>query len=287
MHMKKVMPIVAVAAVLAVFGIFFFEKVRNDRQPIVQDAPSVSESVSSEPNSDAISNGESKDVEKSQPVPTAGYKIVRVSDGKTAFSFEVPEKWLVETRHDGEKQLSIEEMRDFLATSYQGNIKNDPKLYSDYADYDWKTLKSLSDNDVRKRFYMEEIPNASVSQGSDILYTDWNAAQLDFFIVPKSAEKLILEKKQELMSFCKRWKEDCGRFTWKELTVGGKSSNFLINPVAKDAKGNDAPNKEEPGGGECFVPISSEETLIIDKQAKGDAQYEKDFDHLITTLKFE
>ena len=276
--MKRVTLIVAVVVVLAIFGIFFFEKVWNDRQLLVQNVQSTSKSVSSDSNRDVISEGENKkDVQGSQSVSTAGYKIVRVSDGKTAFSFEVPEKWAVETRHDGERALSSEEMREFL-----GDV--DPY----YAD---KSLK-LTERDIQDAFFKKEdgnsvYPNASVSANKKVGYMDTAWVQTDFFIVPKSAEKLILEKKQKLMSFCEQWKEDCGRFIWEESTVGGKSSNFLINPVAKDAKGNEAPNKEEPGGGEYFVPISSEKTLVIDKQAKGDAQYEKDFDHLIATLKFE
>lgn len=291
-HMKRIVLIVSVVIALLAFGIFLFEKIQKERNLSVRnDIGSVREdSGISEKNASESGNGTSPEGKASGRVPsapTAGYKAVRVSDGKTVFSFEVPEKWLVETRHDGEKNLTVDEMRDFLATSHEGNISRDPKLYSDYADYDWATLKSLSENDVRKRFYSEWFPAASVSGGSGILYTDWNPDQVDFFIVPKSTEKLVLEKKQELLSFCKQWKEDCNQWTWGKTPVGGKSSNFLINPIAKDVKGNDAPNKGEPGGGEYFVPASPEGTLIIDKQGKGDAQYEKDFAHLIATLKFE
>ena len=304
--MKRAMLIVSIVIVLAVFGIFFFEKVRNDRQPLVQNArniqnvQSASESVSSDSSRDAISNGENKDVEKSQLVPTAGYKIVRVSDGKTAFSFEVPEKWLVETRHDGEKQLSIDEMREFLATNYDGDIKNDPDFTSDYSDYDWNSLKSLSENKIRDQFFRKDpksgymiFPNASVSASAQIWYTDTSWEQVDFFIRNSAVGSAVAEKKNSLVCT----KEDiaignvylCGSDApqWGKASVGEKTADVLTYKTDTDERGKEAITKGGTGGKEYYIPLSSEKTLVISKQAKGDAQYEKDFDHLVATLKFE
>lgn len=61
------------------------------------------------------------------------YRILRVSDGEIAFSFEVPEKWLAETRHAGNRQLTVEEMRDFLATNHYADMRTNPELYSNYS----------------------------------------------------------------------------------------------------------------------------------------------------------
>ena len=299
--MKRVTLIVAVVVVLAIFGIFFFEKVWNDRQLLVQNVQSTSKSVSSDSNRDVISEGENKkDVQGSQSVSTAGYKIVRVSDGKTAFSFEVPEKWLVETRHSGEKQLSVDEMREFLATNYDGDIKSDPELTSDYSDYDWNSLKSLSENKIKDEFFRKDpksgyliFPNASVSASAQIWYTDTSWEQVDFFVRNGAIGNIVAKKKKSLVCT----KEDialgnvylCGSDApqWGKVLVGGITVDVLTYKTDTDEQGKESITKGGTGGKEYYIPLSSEKTLVISKQAKGDAQYEKDFDHLIATLRFK
>lgn len=297
--MRRTTLIDLVIVALATLGIFSFEKVQKDRL-LVQNAEDVQKNAEIPENTVGEPKNDFPVAKEDSAVPTAGYKFVRVSDGMSAFSFEVPEKWLVETRHSGEKQLSVDEMREFLATNYDGDIKSDPELTSDYSDYDWNSLKSLSENKIKDEFFRKDpksgyliFPNASVSASAQIWYTDTSWEQVDFFVRNGAIGNIVAEKKKSLVCT----KEDialgnvylCGSDApqWGKVLVGGITVDVLTYKTDTDEQGKESITKGGTGGKEYYIPLSSEKTLVISKQAKGDAQYEKDFDHLIATLRFK
>lgn len=245
----------------------------------------------------AVSDRQVRPVENQQTqIPKAGYKILKISDGTTAFSFEIPEKWLTETRHSGEKQLTVEEMRDFLATNFDGDIKTNPKLTSDYADLPWTEIKKMSDNEIKELYNRKDkdvslYPNASVGAGDHILYTDTSWQQIDFYIKNEPVENVVVKVKKEHDDYCKEYGNDivaCGDDVpmWEQTVVGEKNTEVEIFMTDKDEKGNEVISKGGTGGKTYFVKISNARTLVISKQAKGDTKFETDFNNLIQTFKF-
>lgn len=223
----------------------------------------------------------------------AGYKVLRVSDGATAFSFQVSEKWLTETRHSGEKQLTVEEMRDFLATNFDGDIKTNPKLYSDYYDIPWSELKKMTAEEVRRAYSSELFPTASIATGDHIWYTDTSWEQIDFRFQNEIISNVVASVKKEQDDYCKKYGNDivgCGNDApkWSVAVIDGKTVDVITYSTDKDEKGNEIISKGGTGGKVFYVEIpNSKKTLVITKQAKGDAQFENDFEYLIQTLKFE
>ena len=141
---------------------------------------------------------------QTQKQTMAGYKNVRVSNGEIAFTFDIPEKWLTETRHAGEKQLTIDEMRDFLATNYDGDIKNNPSLTSDYADLPWSELQKMSDAQIKEAYMRAEYPLASVASSSHIWYTDTSWNQVDFAVLYDQSLSAYSEKMESIWKQCQQ-----------------------------------------------------------------------------------
>lgn len=205
---------------------------------------------------------------------------VRVSDGMTSFTFEVPEDWIVETRNDGEKQMSEAELREFLATSYRSDAKQFPdKQVSDYAHLTWTQLQKMTLTDMRK-FMADRMksvgpyPNASVGDPELPFGYVGPTPQIDFYIT--SSE----EAKKELSL------EKTGSVT--DEKIGGIPAKVVQYPVEHDENGNPQPVLGAGGGKKYVLFLStSEKALVIDKKALGKDDFEKDFDHLIQSLKFE
>ena len=287
---KKIASEIAIGIILLVAiivgGIFYWQS-----EKVQTVAPAVSNQQS------AVSDQQARPVENQKTqIPKAGYKILKISDGTTAFSFEIPEKWLTETRHSGEKQLTAEEMRDFLATNFDGDIKTNPKLTSDYADLPWTEIKKMSDNKIKELYNRNDkgvslYPNASVGAGDHILYTDTSWQQIDFYIKNEPVENVIAKVKKEHYDYCKEYGNDivgCGDDApmWEQTVVGEKNTEVEIFMTEKDEKGNEIISKGGTGGKTYFVKISNGITLVISKQAKGDTKFETDFNNLIQTFKF-
>jgi hypothetical protein len=245
--------------------------------------------------------------------PQAGYKKVRVSDGSTAFSFEVPEKWLVETRYSGERKLSTEEMREFLATNYDGDIRakeicgkigvydaatkmTREEQYcsvprSDYAGLSWKELQKLDQEEI-ERLYQKNpwnpFPNASVAAGDHIWYGDTSWKQIDFYLLKNfGSQKTYFNKVMVSKdgSGGSSWSMEGDQ--WKMETVAGLDAETVTFGLDTDDKGNEMVTKEGPGGKIYYVKLNDKDMLVIHKQAKGDTQFESDFAHLIQTLAFD
>jgi len=262
------------------------EQTTAKSQPIVKETP---------PQKAETKNPTSQEI---TPSIKTGYKVLRVSDGTTSFSFQIPEKWLTETRHSGEKQLTVEEMRDFLATNYDGNIKTNPDLTSDYADFPWDMLKKMSTNDIRKYYFRDDtdmpFPNASVAAGDHIWYTDTSWEQIDFRFQNEIVSNVVASVKKEQDDFCKKYDDPnmvgCGndKPKWSKTIIDSNNVDVVTYSTDKDKKGNEVISKGGSGGKVFYVEIpNSNKTLIITKQAKGDTQFENDFEYLIQTLKIE
>ncbi len=139
-----------------------------------------------------------------------GYKNLNISDGIATFSFQIPEKWVTETRHSGEKQLTIEEMKAFIATSSNGDIKTNSTLYSDYADLLWSDIQKMSTEELKQTYSRSNdlsnpYPTVSVSAGDYILYSDLAWQQIDFYLKNETSSNLITKIRQEKIDNCKRF----------------------------------------------------------------------------------
>lgn len=238
---------------------------------------------------------------------SVGYKKMHVNTGSVAFSFDVPEKWLTETRHSGERELSVDEMRDFLATNYDGDIKTDPKLTSDYVDLQWKDIQKMTDDQIQDAYnrkgmqYPLPFPDASISASDQIQYTDISWKQVDFYVTDESAESVAGKEKKRSEDYFKEWCVDkygavkrsqptCSDESlgaWTNEAVGGNDATVVAYPTDKDAKGNEVVDKGGAGNKNYYVGLGDDLTLVIKKQAKGDERFESDFSHLIETLRFE
>ncbi|QQS20953.1 MAG: hypothetical protein IPL87_00125 [Candidatus Moraniibacteriota bacterium] len=203
------------------------------------------------------------------------YKKVTIHDGQITFSFEVPDTYFVETRNSGEREMTEEELREFFATNYFGNIKENPELSGQYLDFNWEMLKNMKYEEMKKVFdeYINPgnfpgFPKASLSSLGGISYPTASSTQIDLFILPT-------------INF---------RFTLKK-TIGGRSAFISF--------GENTPDPYSKWM-EVNIPLAKEKSLVLYKQhyvrPEERAQYTQDdlkkiesesFDHLLDSLRFE
>lgn len=220
----------------------------------------------------------------------AGYKKVEVINPLVKFSFEVPEKWLTETRN-ASGQMTMQEKRDFLATNDGSKIGKE--VWSDYVDYSLNDIKKMDDGAVNKLFQATNgqyrYPNASIAVDGvvgRIWYTDKNGDQIDFYIEKGSAEKKSIESKDSCESnYVKRTKGLEGS------TINGKPW-VLSKPVYTIKKGSNLIfysnecDSEWSVGNTVYVEIpDSNYFLVIDQQARGDKNINEKFQNVLDTLK--
>lgn len=290
MNQKSIIAVLGVVVVILIGTTIYFATINNASQPVVPATKVAQQPV--QPATPAV-----QQPDQSVASIKSGYKNLNVSDGTTSFSFAVPEKWLTETRHSGEKQLVTGEMRNFLATNFEGDIKANSKLYSDYYDISWSEFKKMSEAEVKKAYFRSDdlsnpFPNASVAAGDHIWYTDTSWQQVDFYLKNETAINVIAKIKQEQNSYCNKYGNDivgCGNDApkWSKITIDNKNVDILTYSTDKDEKGNELISKGGTGGKNFYVELPNlNKTLVISKQAKGDVQFEKDFEYLIQTLKF-
>lgn len=214
-------------------------------------------------------------------------KLVKLSDSKLSLSFKVPDDWIVETRHSGEKQLTVEEMRDFLATNYDGDLKSNQKLFGDYLDISWSDLRKMSPEEIRNAYNRSDnpwlpFPNASVAAGEHIWYNDTSWKQIDFYSIYDFDSKRTMFN--EILAL-KTGGERKGE--WCRDKIDGLMTDVVTFPTDHDESGNEVISKGGSGGKIYFVGLNDgKDMLIINKQAKGDGQFEKDFFNLMKSLHF-
>lgn len=277
MNQKPLFLAVTLIALLVIGGMFcFIQKQNGIRVPVADDA----------------STGTVNAIET---------KEIQVSDGSLSFSFEIPNNWLAETRNAGERQMTEEELRNFLSTNYDGK---DPKQFpneqlSDYAYFTWDQLQKMKMIELKKVFSDREksvgpYPNASVSASPRIWYGDWNGSQIDFYILPMSETEgmIMAEKKAEEVDLRQYSRNiaDMLRTEWTTSTVDGRKAivaNYQLEVLENGERIQDG-FKGRPGGKKYYVSFPEVgKTLVIDKQSfirEGD--FEKDFNHLIQTIRF-
>jgi hypothetical protein len=210
-----------------------------------------------------------------KPTVKSGYKIVDVKNPAVSFSFEVPEKWLTETRNSGEKELSIEEKKDFLADVLNGD--------SQYADYTRKDFNKMSANEVEKMFKGSDwlpFPIASVvGTNIPITYSDSNN-QVDFYFLSN-----FDNKKTYFNEVVKGVNTDGVKYegVWTKGTIGNNPVDIFSTPDGK----KEISTGDSSGAKIYYIRLNNgKDMLAINKQAKGDAKFESDFENLIQTMQF-
>lgn len=214
-------------------------------------------------------------------VDPSKYKSIRASDGKTTFTFSVPKGWLTETRHSGERRLTLAEMKAFLATNYDGDIRTNPKLTSDYADLPWEYLEKMTAKEIENAYFevgdlWTPFPNATVSASDRIWYTDTSWKQIDFH---------ILRDFSTLETHMNATYDSTDIPVWGRQMISGFKAEVVTFATEHDENGKEVISKGGTGGKMYFIPINETDKLVIVKQVKGDENFERDFRYLIQTLK--
>lgn len=244
---KLTLSIIAVIIVFIAGGWFWYASVREKHAQVVKDEQSIPPMFKEGVN--------------------YSYKTVRVSDGQVGFIFEVPSNWLTETRNMGEKPMTESEMREFFKTNRDGSKNSDYTNQYSLEQIDTLSFKQLQDELIasNRGDLLPDYPNASVASGDWIYYGDGNGSQTDFYILsPQSVEKSL--------DFYAKGK------SVKDITIDGKLSKMITekNDGAFDS-----------GSRQILIPLTDSRMLFINKQYYPENETQSDFDHLLSTLKFE
>lgn len=220
------------------------------------------------------------------------YKLVEIKNPVVSFSFEIPKKWSAETRLAGEDKLSDDDFKEFLSTGMD-------KFGSAYADMTQEMIDKLNSTQIATR--INEFPIMSVADDS-INYKDTNWKQIDFYIKPALSfeeEESNLRKNCSEAWACEEVKTNKEGFyetvregimpnckLIEDTVLGGQEALHVeFNMDIYDGKPTSS--KSCSGGHKYFVRINRDLLLEINKQARADEQFEKDFEHLIQTLKIK
>lgn len=244
------------------------------------------------------------------------YKKVTVSDGKVTFSFEVPDQWLTETRNSGEVEMNEEELREYFATNYDGDIKaeqvcNDQafeyetgevktknicfKPYSDYSGNDWDTLKEMPYEQLKEILDLKKredspVPNATVSLSNKIWYTDIGWDQIDFYLVDKKDGLRYIENSkknlQEVLELQDPKFRDKRETKWKSIKINGHNAVVSVFPKEYFSDTDEwKVTKGGTGGSKYYIDLG-DSMLIIWKEAYVEGEFEEGFRHILDTLRF-
>lgn len=286
--------IVALASIITVSFLFFVaQKPEQELQPVSLQ----------EPKRESIASGRDRFLQSFRKTGVQDlngpYKKVTVSDGEVTFFFEVPDEWLIETRNSGEVPMTEAEMREFFKTKYE-----DGQQWGSYWDFTDEQVDEMSYEKLKNLFeekkseYSPGYPNASVSAGKPtkaIWYTDWNAHQIDFYIISTiDAEKNIEKLKQRDADDFKYYSQHSRKtaemlqIKWEEKKIDGMSSQIAHYPLEILQNGERVTEaiKGRPGGKSYFINIG-EKTLLVHKQAYAGGEFEKEFENLISTFQLE
>lgn len=221
------------------------------------------------------------------------YKKVTVNDGQITFSFEVPDKWIAETRNSGEMEMNEDELRDFLATNYDGDIRTAKgydkvnKSYypkdSQYSGRNWDQLKNMTYEQLKKEYRRDgtfKFPNATVSRSNYIYYTSGNGYQIDFYIRPISAKDVKRYSQLEMSEDMSSSVSDEG--ATQKIRIGTKVAELFTAKMNGDI-GSDRM--------EIYVPFTdSAKYLFVHIQGRSFGEFgkfEPGFHHLLETMRFE
>ena len=169
------------------------------------------------------------------------YKKVTVSNGEAMFSFEVPDKWLVETRNSGEVTMNEEELREFLGTSCFYDEKMESSCFGQQGIFSLSQESSYTGflQEKFEKMPFEEMltlykdkkdkssvgfPNTSVSGGC-ITYSGLNGGQIDFYILSQQDSKFYYGFTANSRSLSP---EVSSKGTVDNITLGGKNALSFI-----------------------------------------------------------
>ena len=208
------------------------------------------------------------------------YKIIKFTDSGSKFSFEVPNNWLTETRRPTNKNLTPNEMRKFLEVDCAIAQKS---YSSDY--FNQPSIGLMSDEDIIDAYNGTgddwlPFPNASVAAGDHIWYHDTSWEQIDFYIL-KNFSSL-----KTYFNDVKKTKDN-KETTWSRENIDDLDAEVAVFSTDTDENGYEAITKGGSGAKIYYIKLNSKDVFIINKQAKGDNQFELDFKNLIKTLKIE
>jgi hypothetical protein len=214
--------------------------------------------------------------------PAVVYKLIDIKNPRIKFSFEVPNDWNVENRNSGEKQMTLDEKRDFLADVLNGD--------SEYADYTRADFNKMSAKEIEKFFGWE--PVASVTElDSNISYSDWSH-QIDFYILSDTEANRVVKEAQnsedyEGIYYNKSGKPNkLGKPVVKKLKINNYDAISVMYPIDIDENGKELSSKAGTGGQDIYIYIEKVgKVLNIYKQTKGNDQFEGAFEHLLQTFK--
>lgn len=206
------------------------------------------------------------------------YKKVSVSNNMATFSFEVPDDWLTETRSSGEVEMNEEELRDFFATSYSGDIKTGSALAGDYWDFTWDMLKNMPYDEMKRYYYGRRdgfgYPNATVSSDDKIWYTDMGWDQVHFYILDKKKNANFLSKVTCI--------EDVS-----QAVEEYKNFNAIFQKeVRRDEQGAPIIDKGDSWGFRMYIEQGNQ-VIYIEKEAYMEGEFEDGFWHMLQTLQIK
>lgn len=230
------------------------------------------------------------------------YKKVTINNGEITFSFEVPDTWLVETRNSGEVEMNEEELREFLGTKWNGDIKAGEQCwqanvydvqvgdfvmkeqcgypFGNYWDFTWNILKEMSYDEMKEYFnkirdeFSPGFPNASISSGNVISYLDGNGYQIDIYVLHESKDAQYLSG----VNYC--YDTSCLQQKYETYRTN------TMEKVDRDEEGSPVIDKDRPWGFGGYLKID-DRVVRIWKEAYVEGDFEDNFQHILNTLSFQ
>ncbi|MFC1608855.1 hypothetical protein ACFL2R_00630 [Patescibacteria group bacterium] len=204
------------------------------------------------------------------------YQKIEINNPQLKFSFEIPDYWTVEKRNSGEKQMTLDEKRDFLADVFRGD--------SEYADITREEFNKMSKEEIE--IFFGGAPIISIKSSGEIYYTDTSWGQIDLRIISKKeVDKYVnrLANTEQTGLFGK-----IGKIKMEKTVIEDLEAIILTFPADIDEDGNESISKGGTGGRYIFIKINDTgEYLFMRKQSKDTNREEKEFEHLMETLRIE
>ena len=221
------------------------------------------------------------------------YKKVTVSNGELTFSFEVPDKWLVETRNSGEVQMNENELREFLSTGcfYDEKMKNfyfeqqgtfSSSEESSYTGFFQERFEKMPFEDMltlyidKKDKLSAGFPNASISAGC-IVYSGLNGGQTDFYLLSEQDSKRYYDFDVKNMNISL---DISSKGTVNNIILGGKNALSFM--------GDKTTEYGVAGTRRIFVSLKNINKVFVIYQENANYSniVSSAFEHLINTFSF-
>lgn len=232
------------------------------------------------------------------------YKIINIENSKVKLSFEIPRNWGLETRNS--MQMTDVQMRNFLMSGSKDSDSQSFGLYT--LDYNRGEIEKLNHNQLVNYFNKRNFPLASVSS-TQVAYIENNAYQIDFnignFDIANAVDKVdcsgkcvtqktvaIKADKGDATSIENVDKRDAKCSNENMVVSGLNATVFTYDHDILDDKPYSSVASENgcSGGREYYISLDPKNKLvltILQPFNAPDAQFEKDFQHLMDTLQIK